>query len=316
MIGERLRENLAKLDLSDEQKAKVKTLLEEVKTKGEELRAQMQNGADDVRDKFRTLMEETRKKLSSILTEEQRTKLMDLMGQDGGPRGPGKEPGRAAPGRAAEQSKTKADAGDSMMMDENSKSSASKRKSEISNAKSQISDFKGPAPGEAAPQLTLKKLDGSTLQLSSLKGRVIVLEFGSYSCPSFRTRAPAMEKLKNDLGSRAQFFIVYGREAHATGEWEVDRNKDEGITVEQPKTFDARKTLAGSAKDKLKITVPMLIDSVDNEAAKALGAGANSAFVIDREGKIAARQDWFEPAALRRAIEEAPNVRPTTRPAP
>ena len=202
------------------------------------------------------------------------------------------------------------DAGDGMMMAE---ANAKKKspKSEISNSKSEISEPKGPAIGETAPELTLKKLDGSNLQLSSLKGRVVVLEFGSYSSPSFRTRAAAIEKLKNDLGSRAQFFVVYTREAHATGEWEVDRNKDEGINVEQPKTFDARKTLATSAREKLKITVPMLIDSPDNQVAKTLGAGANSAYVIDRDGKIAARQDWFEPAALRHAIEDAANARPS-----
>ena len=310
MLADRLRENLQKLELSDEQKAKVKDLLEDVKARGEALRAQLQSGGEEARDKMRQLFEETRQKLANILTEEQRTKLRDLMG---GP--PGERPGRPDRAGSAAPTTTKADAGaDMMMMDGDAKP-----KTKSANRKAQPSDFKipaaGPAPGDAAPDLTLRKLDGSTLQLSSLRGRVVVLEFGSYSCPSFRNRAAAMEKLRNDYGPRAQFYVVYTREAHATGEWEVDRNKDEGIQVEQPKTLDARKTLASAARDKLKITVPILIDSPENEAAKAFGTGANSAYVINRDGKIAVRQEWFEPNALRRAIDEAVRSAPSTRPA-
>ena len=35
------------------------------------------------------------------------------------------------------------------------------------------------------------------------------------------------------------------------------------------------------------------------------GAGTNSAYVIARDGTIAARQQWFEPTALKRYIDQA-----------
>jgi hypothetical protein len=44
---------------------------------------------------------------------------------------------------------------------------------------------------------------------------------------------------------------------------------------------------------------------MDNEVAKMYGAGANSAVVIDRDGRIAAHQEWFEPVALRKYIDTA-----------
>ena len=130
-----------------------------------------------------------------------------------------------------------------------------------------------------------------------------------------------MEKLKAEYGSRVSFYVVYGKEAHALGEWEVDRNKDEGISVEQPRSLEMRKTLADEAREKLKITVPILMDTIGNDAQSALGAGANSAYLISRDGTILARQKWFEPLALRRVLDEAtkpteaakPN--PTTKPA-
>jgi hypothetical protein len=173
----------------------------------------------------------------------------------------------------------------------------------------------GPAIGAAAPDFTLNKLDGSQVQLSALKGRVIVLVFGSYSAPSFRKRVPGLEKLRSDFGTRATVFVVYSREAHPTGEWEISRNKDDGISVEQARTMDARKSAATTARDKLKITTPILLDTLGNDTALAYGAGVNSAYVIGRDGTIIARQQWFEPTALRRAIETATAVKPATKPA-
>ncbi|HYO09623.1 MAG TPA: deiodinase-like protein, partial [Tepidisphaeraceae bacterium] len=173
---------------------------------------------------------------------------------------------------------------------------------------STLSDGKipaGPAVGSPAPPVSLRRLDGSLVTLESLKGRVVVLEFGSYSCPAFRDRAAAMEKLRGEYGTRATFLVVYAREAHPAGEWEVDRNKDQSISVEQPRSADARRALATQARDALKITVPILLDSLGNDTAIAYGAGPNSAIVIGRDGTIAARQNWFEPYAIRRWIDAA-----------
>jgi hypothetical protein len=174
----------------------------------------------------------------------------------------------------------------------------------------------GPAIGDPAPDFTLTKPDGAQVSLASMKGRVVVLVFGSYSAPTFRNRAAALEKLKSELGARANFFIVYTREAHPTGEWEVARNKEDGISVEQARTLDARKAAANTAKEKLKLTTPILLDTIGNDTAVAYGAGINSAYVIGRDGTVVARQQWFEPLALRRAIENAANAKPATRPAP
>ena len=132
--------------------------------------------------------------------------------------------------------------------------------------------------------------------------------------PAFRERAAAMEKLKTEYGQRAQFIVIYQREAHAKGEWEVDRNKDKDITVDQPTTLEARSDLAKKTRQELKITAPILVDTMGNETATAYGAGANSAFVINRDGIIVARQQWFDPGGLQRAIDEAAKALPSTKP--
>jgi Spy/CpxP family protein refolding chaperone len=311
---EQLTENLAKLDLSDEQKAKVRSLMDDARQKGQQLREEIRNGGADAREKARELFAQTREQLSQVLSAEQRDKLRDLMqgGAPGGPmRGPNDRPSPAS---------TRAAGPDMQMQDSEMQMDAPARKSargavrvDPVQPEAPVAAV-GPVPGDAIPDLALRKLDGSVVQLSSLKGRIVVLEFGSYSCPSFRNRVAAMEKLKGDYATRAQFFVVYAREAHPAGEWEVDRNKDDGITVEQPKTIEARKTLASTAREKLKITVPIVMDSIGNDAATALGARANSAYVIGRDGTLVARQEWFEPSALRRVLEAA-TARPALKPA-
>jgi peroxiredoxin len=289
---ERLRDALPKLKLSQEQQQQIRGLLEEMRSKGTALREQAAAG-DDVRAKGRELLEETRKRVDEILTPEQREKLRATLSEP------------AAPTTRA----MTMEEGQDMMMAGERRGSARKA------APSAEAGDQTKAPvGAAAPQFALKKLDGSLVQLSALKGRVLVLEFGSWTCPAFRERAAAMEKLRNDYSTRAQFFIVYTREAHAKDEWEVVRNKDEEIVVEQPKSSEARVELAKKAREQLKLATPLLIDSMGNDTAIAYGAGANSAVVINRDGMIVARQQWFDPAGLRRAIDQAVKATPTTKP--
>jgi hypothetical protein len=44
---------------------------------------------------------------------------------------------------------------------------------------------------------------------------------------------------------------------------------------------------------------------MEDTTLTAYNAGANSAFVIGREGKIVARQQWCDPSGLRHWIDQA-----------
>ena len=334
VLAERLREALPQLKLSDEQAQRAKELFDDVRPRAEALRQQIETGDADARQKARELAEETRQKLREILTPQQQEQLRQMMSRPmspppvDGPRRPGggsnrrnrdNATTRAAAGAAAgdqmmsETTMSGAGSGDDMMsMDGARRPSAAKPGASVPG---QSDTAAGPAIGASAPDFTLTKPDGAQVSLASMKGRVVVLVFGSYSAPTFRNRAAALEKLKSELGTRATFFVVYAREAHPTGEWEVARNKEDGVSVEQARTADARRAAAQTARDKLKLSTPILLDTIGNDTAIAYGAGINSAYVIARDGTIAARQQWFEPLALRRAIENAANAKPTTKPA-
>jgi Spy/CpxP family protein refolding chaperone len=338
VIAERLREVIPQLKLSDEQAQRMKELFDDVRPRADALRQQVETGDAAARQKARELSEETRQKLRELLTPQQQEKLRELMRQPmsapppDGPRRPGGAPARrnrdtSAATRAAGPDKDQmmsettmsgagagAGAGGDMMSMEGARRGDSAKPG--ASAPGPAAPPPGPQIGDAAPDFTLTKPDGAQVTLASMKGRVVVLVFGSYSAPTFRNRAAALEKLKSELGTRANFFIVYAREAHPTGEWEVARNKEDGISVEQARSLDARRTAAQTAREKLKLTTPILLDTIGNDTAIAYGAGINSAYVIARDGTIAARQQWFEPLALRRAIENAANAKPATRPAP
>ena len=81
----------------------------------------------------------------------------------------------------------------------------------------------GPDPGDAAPDFTLKTVDGNEeVQLSKLiGGKPVVLVFGNFTCGPFRSQAGNVEKLYRRYKDRATFVMVYVREAHPTDGWHM-----------------------------------------------------------------------------------------------
>ena len=76
---QRLREGLAKIGLSDDQKQKIQALLSDMQTKLEQARKEAAASGGEVADKLRAQGAELREKLAAILTDEQREQLRDLM---------------------------------------------------------------------------------------------------------------------------------------------------------------------------------------------------------------------------------------------
>jgi hypothetical protein len=65
--------------------------------------------------------------------------------------------------------------------------------------------------------------------------------------------------------------------------------------VKQPESFDQRKELAGKPCDELKIATTVVIDDMDNSVRQAYGRLPNSAYVIDKGGKIVFKEAWANP---------------------
>jgi len=176
--------------------------------------------------------------------------------------------------------------------------------------------FQNAAPrvGEAVPDFALKTIAGQEVLLSDLcQDKQVVLEFGSISCPIFRARIPHMQRLRQHLGDAAHVIVVYTLEAHpadvnspyANRVWVHPKNVEEGLSVNQPTTYDERVALAQRTADEFGVSLPILVDGMDNAVWEAYGKRPNSAFIIDQQGKVSAKQFWCNPRELVQKLGQA-----------
>ena len=70
--------------------------------------------------------------------------------------------------------------------------------------------------GKPAPELTLKDIEGKTVSLSALKGKVVLLDFWTTWCPPCRADAPALDKLYKKYGAKDLMILgISVSEEHA-----------------------------------------------------------------------------------------------------
>lgn len=169
-----------------------------------------------------------------------------------------------------------------------------------------------PAPGELAPDFILPDLQGDEQALASWIGeRPLVLVLGSESCPVFRHRRHWLHGLVRRYRGRVDFLAVYTREAHPVGspsphtgeEWDLWVNWLSGVRIAEARSLPERIERASQARESLDLEIPLVVDRMDDAVWRAYGAASAPAFVIDREGKVAARQVWSDPSALRETLD-------------
>jgi tetratricopeptide (TPR) repeat protein len=167
-----------------------------------------------------------------------------------------------------------------------------------------------PLVGHPAPDVELLRPDGTAFRLSSLRGRPLVLVFGSYTCPQLRHGAPEVGRLHARYRDRAAFLLVYLREAHPEGEaWESTVNRREGIRLPEARSVPERAEHAAVCRRELKVPYEAVLDGLDGRAETAFSAFPSRVFVIERQGTVAFSSaldvESFRPEALDAAIEKA-----------
>ncbi len=130
---------------------------------------------------------------------------------------------------------------------------------------------KGPLP--AAPDATFKDLEGKDVTLSSLKGRVIVLNFWATWCEPCQVEIPWMIDLQQKYAEKG--FTLLGAAMD-----------DEGKSVVAPFVQNTEFDVDGH---KMKMNYPIVLGT-DDIASKFGGLiGLPTTVVITRDGKIAKR---------------------------
>jgi thiol-disulfide isomerase/thioredoxin len=148
----------------------------------------------------------------------------------------------------------------------------------------------GPAIGETAPDFTLASPDGkTTVHLKDLIGKKkpVVLVLGNFTCGPFRSMYVDVENVVERYRGKAEFLMVYVREAHPTDGWAMESNSKVGVAVLQPKNDDERRKVCTQFTTKLKPTIPVVVDGVDDKVGHAYSGMPARLYVIDPSGKVA-----------------------------
>lgn len=168
--------------------------------------------------------------------------------------------------------------------------------------------YAGPQVGDRAPVFRLRQARGEgTIGIDSLLGeKPLVLVFGNVTCGPFRSFYPAVDALQATYGDRAEFLMVYVREAHPEDGWKMESNARAGVAVQQPRSFAERVEVAGQFCTKLEPSMPVVVDDVNDSVGHAYSGMPARLYLVDREGRVAYKSGrgpfGFIPGELEQAI--------------
>ena len=140
-----------------------------------------------------------------------------------------------------------------------------------------------PTPGAPAPTFSIRRIDGGTLALESLRGHVVLLNFWALNCPPCRIEMPELEKLHHRYAGRGVQLI--------------------GVTEMTPADADVRRFIAA-----IGVTYPILLDP-GAQIGALYGIEAHpTSVVIDARGIVRFVNSGYlrgEEKEIERAVVEA-----------
>lgn len=133
------------------------------------------------------------------------------------------------------------------------------------------------AEGKLAPDFSVKGLDGKEVKLSSLKGKVVLVNFWATWCPPCKEEIPSMMKLNKSLEGKPFQMLA--------------------ISIDEGGKDSVEKYFKSSG-----MQLPAYLDS-DGAISQSYGAtGVPETFIVDRNGliqkKIVGGMDWSSPEVL------------------
>ena len=117
-----------------------------------------------------------------------------------------------------------------------------------------------------------------------------------------------MEALHRSVRDRANVAFVYIAEAHAVDGWQMQSNLDEDVLLRQHVTLDERFSAARAGVERLGLTMPVLVDGMDDAVSAAFAAWPERLYVAEAGGRLFSVGGPgpfdFEPDAAAAALSE------------
>ena len=142
--------------------------------------------------------------------------------------------------------------------------------------------YAGPAPGDAAPEVSFQLADGGAVSLADLRGSAVVLDFWATWCVPCRPAMRELEELWQELGGEG--LRVFGLRLYDSGD---------------PTAYLEDLGISYPIGDGAAVEKPLAIDQY----------GLPSLYVIGRDGRVVELLVGYDPeltpVALRRAVSRA-----------
>lgn len=156
--------------------------------------------------------------------------------------------------------------------------------------------FPGPKAGETANyDYTFHDLDGKQIKLSDYKGKWLVLESGSLTCPMYVKNVKSFANLAKEFPD-VEWLVIYVREAHP------------GSRLHPAETIDQKIAYARRNRDDYSETRKIVVDSVDGRWHHDWGLLPNVVYVINPTGKVIYRADWSFAKNVERVLKNRERI--------
>ena len=96
-----------------------------------------------------------------------------------------------------------------------------------------------------------------------------------------------LQEVYETYKDRADFYLIYIREAHASDSFRPARHVD----IEQPKDFETRSKVAKGCGKALDLGMPILVDDMQDSVSKAYHAHPDRLFIVGADNKVKYRGD-------------------------
>ena len=81
--------------------------------------------------------------------------------------------------------------------------------------------------------------------------------------------------------------MVYVQEAHPTDGWQVESNVAEGVLFQQHQSYTEREAVATTCSLDLHLSIPVLVEEMNNAIDEAYGAAPERLYLIGIDGRVA-----------------------------